>query len=183
MKISCAVTRAALSLWLAMGCTRSSAHPPPPDPHVAAPASTLDKRTPLPLSATMAHHQKQEMRDHLRVVQEIAGALAVEDYDAIATSATRIGWSEQQAMMCKHMGAGAPGFAEMGEAFHRTADEIVAAARRRDRAGVAASLDATLQKCVGCHEGYRQDIVADVEVPRAAAMSGGAPANCPMHGK
>ena len=57
----------------------------------------------------MANHQKQEMRDHLRVVQEITVALTKDDFDAIASSAARIGWSDQQAMMCKHMGAGAPG--------------------------------------------------------------------------
>ncbi|HVV83375.1 MAG TPA: hypothetical protein VHE35_09860 [Kofleriaceae bacterium] len=184
MKIARTLAPAALGMTLVMGCARSSAsHPPAADRHAPGSTSTLDKRTPLPLSAMMADHQKQEMRDHLRVVQEIAGALAVEDYGAIATSAARIGWSDREAMMCKHMGAGAPGFAEVGEAFHRTADSIVVAAQRHDRAGVAASLAATLQKCVGCHETYRQEIVADAVAPSAAAMTGDAPADCPMHGK
>jgi hypothetical protein len=107
----------------------------------------------------MANHQKQEMRDHLRVVQEIAIALGKDDFDAITASAARIAWSDKQAMMCKHMGAGAPGFSAMGEHFHRAAGGIVEAARNRDRAGVATALGTTLETCVGCHATYRQEIV------------------------
>lgn len=173
------------------GCRGSSAAPdkhnaaPPPAPvaPTQAPSANLDARTPLPLTAMMANHQKQEMRDHLRVVQEITTALAKDDFDAITKSAARISWSEQQAMMCKHMGAGAPGFAEMGEHFHKTADTIVDAAKRRDRAGVAAALGATLQTCTGCHDTYRQEIVDE---PAFAKMAGaaGMDASCPMmHGK
>lgn len=126
-----------------------------------APVANLDSRTPVPLTAMMATHQKQQMRDHLRAVEEITSALATSDFDAIAKSAARIGWSDQQAMMCKHMGAGAPGFAEVGEHFHKTADTIAEAARQRDSAGVAAALGATLQTCTGCHETYRQEIVEE----------------------
>ena len=171
-------------------CRGSSAAPAKKDPPApaakAAPAPTasgLDSRTPLPLTAMMANHQKQEMRDHLRVVQEITAALTKDDFDAVAKSASRIGWSDQQAMMCKHMGAGAPGFAEVGEHFHKTADTIVDAAKRRDRAGVTAALDATLRTCVGCHDTYRQEIVDDASFSKAAGASG-MDASCPMmHGK
>lgn len=140
----------------------------------APPAGSVDSRAPVPLSPMMAVHQKRDMRDHLRVVQEITAALGSDDFTAIAASAARIGWSEQQAAKCKHMGAGAPGFAAMGEHFHRTADQIAAAARRRDRPGVVRALDDTLQTCVSCHESYRQDVVADA---RAAA---GMDDSCPM---
>jgi hypothetical protein len=145
-------------------CHGSSAEPArsePPARSAAAPTSVMDPRTPVPLTPMMALHQKRDMRDHLRVVQEITAALAVDDFDVIAGAAARIGWSEQQAGMCKHMGAGAPGFAEVGEHFHKTADQIGEAARRRDRGGVVHALDATLQTCVGCHEAYRQDIVVE----------------------
>ena len=158
----------AIAGGLAAGCDRSSAAPPAPtpapaeSPALSAPAAGLDPRTPVPLTPMMAEHQKQQMRDHLRVVQEIAGALAVEDYGAIAASAARISSSDAQTTMCAHMGAGAPGFAELGLEFHRTADGIIAAAAQRDHAAVAGALDATLQKCVGCHDTYRQDIVDEV---------------------
>ncbi|MEO8704902.1 MAG: cytochrome c [Kofleriaceae bacterium] len=131
-----------------------------------------DHRTPLPMSAKMALHQKEQMRDHLRAVQEIVAAIGKDDFKAVTVASARIGWSERQATMCKHMGAGAPGFAEAGEHFHKTADTIGVAAGRQDRAGVLAALDATLNTCTSCHETYRQD-VADVAAPD--------PAECSMH--
>jgi catabolite regulation protein CreA len=72
------------------------------------------------------------------------------------------------------MGAGAPGFAALGEHFHKTADQIGAAARRRDRPGVVHALDDTLQTCVTCHESYRQEVITDTSA--TAAMD----ASCPM---
>ena len=187
---------AQLTLYVAIGtmmalaaCRDSSAdpvhHPPASPSSPAAPSaaprpaspaalSSVDNRAPVPLSAMMAVHQKRDMRDHLRVVQEITAALGKDDFDAIAASAARIGWSEQQAAKCKHMGAGAPGFAAMGEHFHRTADQIGVAARRHDRPGVVHALNDTLQTCVSCHESYRQDVIADAKA--SAEMDD----SCPM---
>jgi hypothetical protein len=82
--------------------------------------------------------------------------------------------------MCKHMGAGAVGFAETGEHFHRSADAIGEAAGRRDRVGVLAALDTTLHACTGCHEAYRQHIV---DMPEATEAPGEADLGCPMHAK
>jgi cytochrome c556 len=181
-----------LAAVIAGGCTKSSAEKAEPAESTAAPTMAVtthgvgvDARTPLPLTAMMASHQKQEMRDHLRAVQEITVALSTDDWDAIAASTRRIGWSEQQAAMCKHMGAGAPGFAERGEQFHHTADTIAEAAKRRDHAGVEAALGATLETCTGCHEAYRQEIVDDATFaktggPAAADMD---PSCAMMHGE
>lgn len=168
-----------LGLMIALAACRDvsaePAHRPPASAsNAAAPGNRVkpgataapgggDDRTPVPLTAMMAVHQKRDMRDHLRVVQEITAALGSDDFVAIATSAARIGWSEQQAAKCKHMGAGAPGFAAMGEQFHKTADQIGIAARRHDRPGVVHALHDTLQTCVTCHESYRQEIVADAK--------------------
>jgi hypothetical protein len=195
MKIALSIGSVTLALTAALaGCRGSSAAPAAKDTPApaaktapaapAAPAAaSMDSRTPLPLTAMMANHQKQEMRDHLRVVQEITAALAKDDFDAIAKSAARIGWSDREAMMCKHMGAGAPGFAAVGEHFHKTADTISEAAKRHDHAGVTAALDATLRTCVGCHDTYRQEIVDDATFTKAAGTSG-MDASCPMmHGK
>ena len=180
-----------VTIALLAGCNRTApeAKPQtePPAPQATAPqaaaasgaaAASLDGRKPLPLTAMMANHQLQEMRDHLQVVQEIAMALGKDDFDAIATSAARIAWSDKQAMMCKHMGAGAPGFTELGEHFHRTADGIVAAAKKRDRAAVATALGTTLETCVGCHATYRQEIVDE----HAFAKHGGSMDHSKMHG-
>jgi cytochrome c556 len=174
---------------LGAACNASSADAPKASSPVPAPmashmmAAMTDARTPLPLTAMMASHQKQQMRDHLKVIQEVTAALAKDDFDAIAASAARIGWSSQQAMMCKHMATGVPAFAPLGEAFHHTADGIAVAARKHDRAGVAAALGATLATCVGCHDAYRQEIVDDAAF---AKLGGGGEAGCSMmgmHGK
>ena len=133
-----------------------------------------DTRKALPLTATMAEHQKQNMREHLAAVQAMVAALARDDMDGIGKAAARIGYSEAMGQMCEHMGAAAPGFTDMALAFHRTADAIGEAARRGDRSGVLAALDRTLQACVGCHATYRQEIVDEETRKRLAAEAAAA---------
>ena len=131
----------------------------PPQTPFAAGHEALDTRTPLPLTAMMAEHQKQNMRDHLAAVQEIVAALAADDMSAVEKAARRIGYSDSMAQMCQHMGAGAPGFTDMALTFHRTADTIADAAQRGDRRAAITALAATLSTCVGCHAVYRQQVV------------------------
>ncbi len=128
----------------------------------------VDTRTPLPLTAMMAEHQKANMRDHLAAVEEIVAGLAAEDLAAVAKAARRIGTSDTMARMCHHMGAGAPGFTEMGLAFHRTADTIAEAADRGDPKAATSALGATLGTCVGCHATYRQEVVDEAAWQRLA---------------
>lgn len=120
---------------------------------------SLDQRKPVPLLPMMAHHQKQNMRDHLLVIQEIALALVNDDFAAVESASRRIGYSDAMATMCSHMGAGAPGFTDMALSFHRTADGIGEAARNGDRTGVLKAVGATLQVCTGCHATFKQQIV------------------------
>jgi len=121
--------------------------------------ATLDARTPLPLTAMMAEHQKRNMRDHLAAVQEIVVALAVDEMATVEKAAHRIGYSDTMAQMCQHMGAATPGFTDMALAFHRTADTIADAAQHGDRKAATAALATTLGACVGCHAVYRQQVV------------------------
>lgn len=136
-------------------------HVEPPSTTCAAQAAldTMDTRVAVPLLATMANHQKQNMRDHLLAVQEIVVAAGRDDFAGIERAARRIGFSPQMGQMCTHMGAGAPGFTEQALAFHHTADAISASARQHDRAAVMSALGATLQACTGCHETFRQRVV------------------------
>lgn len=120
-----------------------------------------DTRTPLPLSLPMANHQKQNMRAHLEAVQAIVAGLAGKDFPVIETAASAMGYSREMEGQCQRMGAGAPGFAERAIAFHRTADEIAAAARRKDADGVLTSLSRTLAQCTGCHANYKQEILGE----------------------
>jgi hypothetical protein len=139
------------------------------------PLASLDQRTPLPLPAMMAEHQKQNMREHLAAIQGIVAAIGRDDMDGVAKAASGIGYSEAMGQMCEHMGAAAPGFTPLALNFHHTADTIGEAARRGDRSAVLTALDRTLQACVGCHAAYRQEVVDEAtwqRLTRAAAPSG-----------
>jgi len=129
----------------------------------------MDTRAPVPLLPRMAHHQKQNMRDHLVAVQEIVTAMATDDFAAIERAAGRIGFSEQMGQMCTHMGAGAPGFTDLALTFHHSADTIAAAARQGDRAAVTRALGTTLQTCTGCHAAFRQSVVDEETWNRATS--------------
>ena len=121
----------------------------------------LDLRTPVPLLPMMAHHQKQNMRDHLVAVQEIIVAMSTSDYTGVERAASRIGFSDQMGRMCSHMGAGAPGFTDMALTFHRTADTVAEAARKKDKDAVLIALGRTIAKCTGCHAAFKQHVVDD----------------------
>jgi len=148
---------------LIAGCARSSpsAPEPAPAPNPMATLDQMDRRAALPLLPMMAHHQKQDMRDHLAAVQEVITALALDQFSEIERAAKRLGFSEQMGQMCSHMGAGAPGFAERAMAFHRTADGIATAARAKDGPGVLRELGATLEACTSCHAAWKQQVVDD----------------------
>jgi hypothetical protein len=134
--------------------------PPPPNAEGAAVMlDRLDLRMPLPLLPMMANHQKQNMRDHLVVVQEIVAALATSDFGRVEQAAKRIGLSEQMGQMCTHMGAGAPGFTAQALEFHETADRVAAAARASDGASMLSTFAATLQACTSCHAAWKQQVV------------------------
>jgi len=169
-------------------CTREA----PPTPAATSTAATtpavtsatealdrLDTRTPVPLLPMMANHQKQNMRDHLVAVQEIVARLATDDFAAIERAAGRIGFSEQMAQTCTHMGAGAPGFTEQALNFHHTADTIAEAARQRDRVAVTRALGTTLQTCTGCHAAFRQSVVDEATWNRLTSTP--APTGHPTH--
>jgi len=148
-----------------LALTACGTTPPPSAP--AAPQSTphteldaMDTRAPVPLQPMMALHQKQQMRDHLKVVEEVVAGVVAEDWAAVEKSAERFGTSPQMAQMCDHMGAGAPGFTEQALDFHKRADAIAEAARAHDGQKVLAATAHTLAACTACHEAWRQDIVS-----------------------
>jgi hypothetical protein len=161
--------------------------PPPAPVAVAANAhetlDRLDTRAAVPLLPHMAHHQRQNMRDHLVAVQEIVAALARSDFAAVERSAARLGSSDRMGAMCTHMGAGAPGFTTQALAFHETADGIARAAKERGREATLAAVAATVAACTGCHATWKQRVVDEptwttLTARPAPAMHGAAP-----HGK
>jgi len=151
---------------MAAGCRSVPTPAEPASCPMQAGKPTKDHRMPVPLPRHMAEHQLTQMRDHLAAIQEVMSAVSSGDFAAVEHSAARIGSSEQMSRMCGHMGAGAPGFTEMALSFHRTADSITEAAKKRDSHAVTRSVAATLQTCVACHSTYRQKIVAEDEWKR-----------------
>lgn len=127
--------------------------------HPADALARLDPRAPVPLIPMMAWHQKQNMQQHLAVIQDIVAAAARSDWDAITKAAKGIESSPQMQQMCQHMGMGAEGFTALALSFHEKADAIAPAAQRKDLSAVLAATAATLQVCNGCHAAYRQDVV------------------------
>jgi len=121
--------------------------------------SALDPRQPVPLQPRMAWHQKQNMMDHLVVIQQVTDGLLREDWQAIAAAAARIESTPQMARTCEHMGAGADGFTERALDFHERANAIGQAARAQDGRAVLRATADTLSACTGCHAAYRQEVV------------------------
>jgi hypothetical protein len=145
-------------------------------------AARMDTRVPVPLLPMMAEHQKAQMRGHLGAVQEIVAALSKNDFVGVEEATKKIGYSDSMAKMCTHMGAGAPGFTPTAIEFHRTADTIGAAAKKKNRAAVLDALNATLNTCVGCHATYKQQIVDEATWAKLTSTSppSGDHAACPM---
>lgn len=138
----------------------------------------LDTRAPLPLTPMMANHQKENMRDHLAAVQAIIAAMATSDFPAVEKAAAPIGYTEAMGQMCKHMGAGAEGFAERALQFHHHADRIGEAARMREPSAILRALSETLGECTSCHTAYKQQVVDDAtsgKNPHLTTESGAEP--------
>lgn len=142
---------------------KGRAQPPTPSTeHECQPVqelAALDPRTPVPLQPMMAWHQKQNMMEHLVVIQRITDGLARDDWTEVARAAGLIESSPQMQQMCEHMGAGAEGFTELALDFHRRAQAIGQAARAHDASRALQATANTLQACTACHAAFRQDVV------------------------
>lgn len=133
---------------------------------------TLDGRKPLILPAMMAAHQKQNMREHLIAVQEIVAALSTDDFNAVEQAAKNLGYNEAMGQRCNMLGAATPGFTAMALNFHHTADRIVDAAKKHDRAATMTALSNTLTTCTNCHATFKQTIVDEQTWQRLITKSG-----------
>jgi len=167
------MSRFAFRISLAMTALGACTPAPSPRAPVSAEAAleVLDTRVPVPLLPHMAQHQKENMREHLIAVQDIALATARSDFVAIEQASTKLGLSPGMERMCTHMGTGAPGFTEQALAFHRSAEDIAGAARKHDSTGVMRALGATLELCTGCHATFRQKVVDEATWTRLTAAA------------
>ena len=125
----------------------------------ASELARLDQRQPVPLLPVMAWHQKQNMMQHLQVIQQIVAAAAKEDWSGVSAAAKGIEGTASERQRCEHMGAGAQGFTELALDFHDRAAAIGKAAQAHDKASVLEATANTLQACTSCHATYRQEVV------------------------
>lgn len=127
----------------------------------ASELARLDQRQPVPLLPIMAWHQKQNMMQHLQVIQQVVAAAAKEDWSGVAAAAKGIEATAGERQRCEHMGAGAQGFTELALDFHDRAAAISKAAQAHDKASVLEATANTLQACTSCHAAYRQEVVGE----------------------
>lgn len=155
------VTRVGVLVWLAgIACNTRVEPAPEPVPSPYEQLAAMDTRAPVPLQPMMAHHQKQNMMEHLEAIQQIVDGAAREDWAQVKSAAALIETSPQMSQMCTHMGAGAPGFTELALSFHKAADTIAPAAEAADVGAVLSATSATLVVCTQCHATYRQEVVS-----------------------
>ncbi len=120
-----------------------------------------DARQKIDMPPMMQEHMLDNMRDHLRALQEIEAALTKNDFDKVADIAEqRLGLSSLEAHGAAHMAPYMPKpMQDIGTAMHRAASRLAQTAQeaavKGNMAPVQAGLAALLQQCVACHETYR----------------------------
>lgn len=126
----------------------------------APPASSSeDTRQRVEMPAPAQQLLRQDMVDHLVVLNQLFGHLAAGEYAQAAELAeTRLGRSA----MGKHRGSGvAPGrfmpneMHQLGMSMHDAASEFAANAANKDPAAAFAALQRLTGYCVACHASYR----------------------------
>ena len=116
---------------------------------------SLDKRKSLKLNAMQKNHQLLNMRSHLEAVQTILGLLANDQYDEASKLAyEKLGSTTEMKLMCSSFGD--ENFANLGLAFHESADEMSEIFKTKDKNKSMEALSLTMNYCVQCHATYRQ---------------------------
>ncbi len=114
-----------------------------------------DKRTPLNLPPMMAQHQKANMREHLKAVNEVIHHLGAKDFAAASRTAhEKLGMTPQMKQMCDNMPNET--FRTMALDFHQSGDALAEALKTKDTDRSLKALDTMLAKCTACHEMFRQ---------------------------
>lgn len=121
--------------------------------------SITDGRKPLIMTTQMSLHQLATMREHLEAIEGIVTGLAAKNFKAILSSAKKLASSPEMTQMCEHMGKNTPGYTKMGLALHKSGDDLVAAAEKKDLDLILSKLGATLKTCTGCHAAFKQEVV------------------------
>jgi hypothetical protein len=127
-----------------------------------APAAPVgDSRSIVKFPEELRIHTLANMRDHLKVLQEIQDALAREQYDRASDIAEqRLGMSSLKLHGAHELSKFMPeGMQNIGTEMHRAASRFAVIAKDVGATGdvkpALAALSRVSQQCVACHSSYR----------------------------
>ena len=124
-------------------------------------AIATDARQKIEMPPMMQEHMLNNMRDHLRALQEIQAALAKSDFDKAADIAEqRIGMSSLEKHGAAHMAPYMPKpMQDIGTQMHRAASRFARTAQeaavKADMGPVLDDFSTLLRQCIACHDSYR----------------------------
>ncbi len=114
-----------------------------------------DTRIQLNIPDMMKEHQKIMMREHLKAVNEIVGALVANDFELVSQTAhKKLGLTDEMRNMCSMFGN--QDFEKIGLEFHTKADELGDVAKTKDLNKTLLALDTMLKRCNQCHSMFKQ---------------------------
>ncbi len=125
------------------------------------PAVSQGTRQEVALPVPMQEHMLENMRDHLRALQEIQTALARHEFEKAAdTAEQRLGMSSLEAHGAAHMAPYLPKpMQDIGTQMHHAASRFARTAQeaavKGDLSPVLAGYSDVLQQCNACHSTYR----------------------------
>jgi hypothetical protein len=143
----------ALALGIARGALAQHDHHPGD--------AGADSRVLVAFPEPMREHTKQNMRDHLRAIAEIQGAMARRDYTQAAEVAEqRLGMTSLKLHGAHEVAKFMPdGMQAIGTSMHRSASQFAIAVSNAAATGelepALAKLAQLTAACVACHDTYR----------------------------
>lgn len=123
---------------------------------------TDDGRTAILLTAPEKDMILGEMRTFLEGVQTIVEAIAEDDMETVAATATSIGMAATGGEPAQLIAKLPLDFKSLGMGTHKAFDDLsMEATDMGDSKIVLAQLGDLMLRCTSCHEGYRFDVVAE----------------------
>jgi len=123
---------------------------------------TDDGRTAIIMTAPERDLILGEMRVFLEGVQTIVEAIAIDDMETVATTATMVGMAATGGEPAQLIAKLPLDFKTFGMGTHQAFDDLAAEATDMgDSKIVLAKLGEILLRCTSCHEGYRFDVGAE----------------------
>lgn len=117
--------------------------------------SMMDMRISLGASGDMKQHQLSNMRSHVEAIKTIVGLMAEKKFEEASKIAhSKLGQTPEMLAMCGNFHN--EKFEALGQAFHRSGDDLGEALHTKDVNASLSALNRTMQFCVECHATYRQ---------------------------